>query len=197
MRQTDTNAYTWYMCAYSSALEVKNVNIVPFENILCCVWHIYLLVWLCTHMSVCTGMCVYLCAWEYMDIETKGWHAVPFLNYSPLYVRQGLLLSPEVINAAMLDGHSTLGIPLTLSFQCWVTATVFSQVIIHRNGMIFKLYSQLLKHKCQPGASPGTGFPAGEQKEKHRFLWAQGPKTLLQNCVLPFTCELSDKILGY
>lgn len=61
MRQTQMHTHD--ICAYIAVhLEVEEVNIAPFENVLRYVWHIYLLVWLYTHMSVCTCMCVYMCA---------------------------------------------------------------------------------------------------------------------------------------
>lgn len=141
-----------------------------------------LVMWLCTHVSVCVCTCVYVCACIHMDVEAKGWHVASFLNCSSLYLRQGLLLSLNQCSYTSWP-QNLMDSPDFLS-TAGLQATVFSQVI-HKDGMMFTLYSQLRKHSCQPRASSVTACPIGEQKGKQSFSRAKRPETLPQSSVTP------------
>lgn len=136
--------------------------------------------WLCAHVSVCMYTCVYMCACIHMDVEAKGWRVASFLNCSSLYLRQGLLLSLNQCSYASWP-QNLMDSPDSFSIA-GLQATVFIQVI-HKDGMMLKLYFQLQKYSCQPRASSVTAFPIGEKNGKQSFSWAKRPETLPQRSV--------------
>lgn len=78
---------------------------VDKEIVTCSLWYsriiaVLLKLFLYVYRCVCVFTCVwvYVCASMCMPVEVRGWHKVIALHF--LYLRQGLLLKPELANSA-------------------------------------------------------------------------------------------------